>query len=158
MRQLIKFCIVGASSTIIDLGIYAFLLSAFPQMPWYFSQTISFCFGVTNGFIWNRLWTFQAHQAGARKQYLKFFASNAIGWILNTGLQKVFLVYLTGQLVHSANPSSRTLLLAKLCAIPIVVIWNFMASRLWTFRAPKTSTAPIDTSNTTPTSSSQLVP
>ncbi len=141
MRQLIKFCLVGASSTVIDLGIYAFLLNAFPQVPWYLSQTISFCFGVTNGFIWNRLWTFKAHQAAARSQYPKFFASNIIGLLLNIGLQKVFLILFTGQLVHQANPSPRTLLIAKLCAIPIVVIWNFTASRLWTFRAPKTSPA-----------------
>ena len=36
------------------------------------------------------------------------------------------------------NPPPRTtILIASLCAIPIVVIWNFSASRLWTFRAPK---------------------
>ncbi|MBW3636036.1 MAG: GtrA family protein [Armatimonadetes bacterium] len=147
MRQLIKFCIVGASSTVIDLGIYAFLLHALPQVPWYVSQTIAFCFGVTNGFIWNRLWTFQAHQGAARNQYPKFFATNVIGWALNLGLQKVFLVFLTGQLVHAANPSPSDLILVKLCAIPIVVIWNFSAARFWTFRAPasprQSSTLPV---------------
>lgn len=136
MRQLIKFCLVGASSTVIDISIYAFLINTFPQMPWYFSQSIAFCFGVTNGFIWNRLWTFQARQTAARTQYPKFFLANAIGLALNLGLQKVFLVLMTGQLVHAANPSPRTLILVKLCAIPIVVIWNFSVSRLWTFRAP----------------------
>lgn len=144
MRQLIKFCIVGASSTVIDLSIYAFLLHTFPLLPWYISQTIAFCFGVTNGFIWNRLWTFQAHKAATRSQYPKFFATNVIGLALNLGLQKVFLILFTGQLLLVANPSPTTLILVKLCAIPIVVVWNFSAARFWTFRPaaePATSTS-----------------
>ncbi|HEX8466117.1 MAG TPA: GtrA family protein [Abditibacterium sp.] len=144
MKQLIKFCLVGASSTVIDISIYAFLLHNFPQMPWYWAQTIAFCFGVTNGFIWNRLWTFKAHTGATRNQYPKFFATNAVGWALNLGLQKLFLVMFTGQLIHAANPSPKTLILVKLCAIPIVVIWNFSASRFWTFRPPSTkSAAPV---------------
>lgn len=138
MRQLIKFCLVGASSTIIDKGIQRILLLSFPLWPWWVSQTISFCFGVTNGFFWNRRWTFRAQNlASSRAQYPKFVATNAVGLILNLAFTKLFLIFFTGKVVHATNPPANTVLIASLLAIPIVVIWNFTASRLWTFRAPE---------------------
>ena len=137
MRQLIKFCIVGASSTVIDLGILKLLLKFLPMLPWWVNASISFCFGVSNGFFWNRRWTFVGqNSASTRTQYSKFFVTNVIGLGLNLLISKGFLILLTGQVSHAVNPSDNTILLAKLCAIPIVVIWNFGASRLWTFKAP----------------------
>ena len=135
MRQLIKFCIVGASSTVIDMAILAFLLRFVPALPWWVSMSISFCFAVSNGFFWNQRWTFRTHNAGStRTQYAKFFVTNVIGLGLNLLISKGFLILFTGQLSHPTNPDEKSVLLAKLCAIPIVVIWNFGASRLWTFK------------------------
>ena len=138
MRQLIKFCIVGASSTVIDKGIQWILMGLFPLVPWWIVQSISFCFGVSNGFIWNRRWTFAGqNRSSARTQYSKFFVTNVVGLGLNLLITKGFLVLFTGKVVHAVNPAPQTILLASLCAIPIVVIWNFGASRLWTFKAHK---------------------
>ena len=138
MRQLIKFCIIGASSTVIDKGIYWILLGAFPFVPWQVLQTISFCFGVSNGFFWNRRWTFRGqNNASMRTQYSKFFVTNVIGLGLNLLITNVFLFFFTGKIIHAANPPKTTVLIASLCAVPIVVIWNFGASRLWTFKAHK---------------------
>ena len=140
MRQLIKFCIVGASSTVIDKGIYWVLQTLFPLVPWWAVQSVSFCFGVSNGFVWNRRWTFAGqNHASTRTQYSKFFATNVVGLGLNLLITKAFLWVFTGQLVHAVNPSKTTVILASLCALPIVVVWNFGASRLWTFRAPRQS-------------------
>ncbi len=140
MRQLIKFCLVGLSSTIIDKGIQRVLALLFPLWPWWICQSISFCFGVTNGFFWNRRWTFKAqHLSSSREQYPKFVATNLIGLLLNLAFTKLFLIYMTGKLVHGTNPDINTVQIAGLLAIPVVVVWNFSASRLWTFRAPKAS-------------------
>ena len=148
MLQLVKFCIVGATSTVIDKGILWVLLSSFPLVPWWFLQTISFCFGVSNGFFWNQRWTFKTHQSGStRAQYSKFFVTNVIGLGLNLLITKGFLILFTGKLFHVVAPPKNTVLIASLCAIPIVVIWNFSASRLWTFRAPSTpQSAPNESS------------
>ena len=136
MRQLIKFCLVGASSTVIDLGVLKLLLMFLHFLPWWFNVSISFCFGVSNGFFWNRRWTFAGqNSASTRTQYSKFFVTNLIGLGLNLLISKGFLILFTGQVSHAVNPNDNAILLAKVCAIPIVVIWNFSASRLWTFRA-----------------------
>lgn len=153
MQQLIKFCLVGASSTVIDKGIQRVLMLSFPLWPWWFCQTISFCFGVTNGFFWNRRWTFQAQDFGSsRLQYRRFVATNTVGWGLNLAFTKLFLFFLTNQWSFTVNPPANTVLAASLMAIPLVVIWNFSASRFWTFRAPKTGaeTAPTAMSTAPP--------
>ncbi|HEX9996122.1 MAG TPA: GtrA family protein [Abditibacterium sp.] len=138
MRQLIKFCLVGLSSTIIDKGIFVFIRFLVPALPWWIAQSLSFCFGVTNGFIWNRRWTFGQREAGwSRQQYAKFVFTNIIGLGINLSLTKLFLFMFTGQLVHATNPDTRLNIIASLCATPIGVIWNFSASRFWTFRTPR---------------------
>src|SRR6266566_5098561 len=65
-RQLVKFCFVGASSTLIDKGILWLLLSVTPRTPWWISASMSFCLAVTNGFVWNRRWTFLARSGAVR--------------------------------------------------------------------------------------------
>jgi putative flippase GtrA len=150
VRQLVKFCIVGASSMTIDLSTQALLLTLFPAWPWWFSKTISFCLAVTNGFIWNSRWTFD-ERAATRGQYSKFFLTNIIGWLLNLSISKIFLMLFTGQVIHNQNPSTLHVLAASMCAVPFVVIWNFSASKYWTFRAPKADGAePASGSTSTP--------
>jgi len=146
VRQLIKFCIVGLSSTIVDKGLLAVLtkggdvLTRYAWMPWWSWVVFTFCLGVSNGFIWNRRWTFRAHAHGsAQTQYTKFLATNTVGLLLNLALTKVFLMLFTGQMTHPENPDPNSLLIANISVIPFVVIWNFTAAKYWTFRAPKTS-------------------
>jgi putative flippase GtrA len=136
-RQLVKFCLVGATSTVIDKGtLWLLLYRIAPRTPWWISATISFCLAVTNGFFWNQRWTFRARgQDSARAQYSRFFLTNLVGLLLNLGLTKLFLIYFTGQLRHiGGNPRVMKVLVASISAIPCVMLWNFAASKYWTFR------------------------
>ncbi len=140
-RRIFKFCVVGASSTVIDKGIFWLLMTAYPSFPWWLSQSISFIFGVTNGFFWNRFWTFKSDEhASMTEQYPKFVLSNIIGLALNLLITKGFLILFTGHAQHNANTDKMIILVASLCAVPLVVVWNFTASRLWTFKPPATPT------------------
>jgi putative flippase GtrA len=143
LRQFVKFCIVGASSTVIDKGILALLtmklmvLDSLPWVPWWTWNTLTFCVAVTNGFLWNRHWTFRGQSAAsAKEQYTKFFAINAVGLVLTLCITKVFLYLLTGKMIHPENPDSNHLMIASICPIPFVAIWNFSAAKYWTFRPP----------------------
>ena len=134
--SLFKFCVVGASSTVIDKAIFYALMTFVPALPWFVSQSIAFLFGVTNGYFWNRYWTFKSNQhAPMGEQYPKFVATNIVGLALNLLITKGFLILLTGHAKHNAVSDKNIILFASLCAIPIVVIWNFTASRLWTFKS-----------------------
>lgn len=135
--RLWKFCVVGASSTVIDKGIFWLLMTAFPLLPWWVSQSISFALGVTNGFFWNRLWTFKSDaHASMKQQYPKFVASNVIGLLLNLLFTKGFLILFTSHLKHNVSGDKNIILIASLCAVPLVVVWNFSVSHFWTFKTP----------------------
>jgi len=107
---------------------------------------------VTNGFIWNRRWTFRGRVGTAAKQYPKFVLTNMVGLVLN-------LTIMSGTLVLAAragfahgdfNPSQVPGMLmtaegrkafdplvvfaALVVATVFVTAWNFTAARLITFR------------------------
>ena len=150
-RQFVKFCVVGASSAVIDFGLLN-LLHYKVGLPVALALTISFFTAICNGFYWNRKWTFRAQQGKAATQYSKFVLTNSIGWILNTGITIVVLV-LAGTLgfLHTQRTTPEIISLiisrqdksefnaltlngAKLIATVIVTAWNFTASKLWTFK------------------------
>ena len=134
LHQFIKFCVVGASSTVIDFGVF-FLLTQRAGLYWVFAQVISFSLAVSNGFIWNSIWTFKGIGSAPRHhQYLKFVAVNVIGLLLNLVLIKAGVGVLTGSWHHNGNPPRIPLLTAKLVAVVCVSVWNYAGSRKWTFR------------------------
>lgn len=140
VRQLVKFCIVGASSAVVDNGVKWILLNRFPSVPWWIVVSIAFGFGLTNGFFWNRHLTFRARDYGkAHTQYIKFAITNCVGLVLNLTITKMFLILLTQKVVYGSNPAPETVIIASLLALPFVAIWNFSAAKYWTFRAPKDS-------------------
>src|SRR5260221_4235360 len=76
VRQFVKFCIVGASSFLIDAGI-SFVLHFYMGVPLIIAKTISFMLAVTNGFFWNSRWTFETTDARKHHdRYAMFFPVN----------------------------------------------------------------------------------
>lgn len=134
VRQFVKFCLIGATSAVIDVG----LLNLFTQVfgwHWVIAQVLSFTLAVTNGYIWNSRWTFRGMGQGtSRRRYVLFYLTNIIGLLINIGVMKLVMYAITGQVVATANPSARLLNLAKVVAIGCVSLWNFGASKYWTFR------------------------
>lgn len=149
VRQLVKFCLVGATSTFIDKRTLWYLLNdGLPRSPWWISATISFCLAVTNGFIWNQRWTFRSRDTSrsTRAQYGMFFTTNVVGLLLNLGLTNLILVLFAGRLPYvGGTPYASDVLVASLSAVPIVVLWNFAASKYWTFRVPAGETTSVAT-------------
>lgn len=149
VRQFVKFCIVGLSSTLIDYGIYLLLTEIldFQQrtglsmaLARLLAQSISFAFAVSNGFFWNNKWTFRAGEMdGTHRRYGKFILTNLIGLSLNLAILSAVahlvaatpLVDYLRRLVHLNDPAG---LIGKTAATAIVVFWNFLASKFWTFK------------------------
>ncbi len=137
LRQFGKFCIIGFSSMIIDVGLWKVFMD---RLGWHWipAQTLSFAFAVTNGFLWNSIWTFRGLGSGSRhEQYLKFVAVNIVGLALNIGIMKAILIALTGQVIYHGDHDKSHLYIAKGIAVVCVAVWNFFANRKWTFVAEK---------------------
>jgi putative flippase GtrA len=155
VRQFVKFCIVGASSTAISAGIFTWLvygvhldqvlhqaLAGLPALQQFVDRYqiyvqvaafIAFLFAVTNGFIWNNRWTFrQADQAGKHLRYVKFVLVNVVGLTLN----QTILFIVNGLLTAGKSSAEKGLepLIAFMVATGIVVFWNFLANKYWTFK------------------------
>ncbi|HZO90998.1 MAG TPA: GtrA family protein [Chthonomonadaceae bacterium] len=133
LRQFIKFCMIGCTSMVIDVGIAKYLTYSM-HWNWILAQTLSFSIAVTNGFVWNSLWTFRGMGSGSRhQQYMKFVAINIVGLVLNIAIMKSVFFMFTGHIIHQGNPPSWQWNIAKGLAIVIVSSWNFLANKKWTF-------------------------
>jgi putative flippase GtrA len=121
VRQFVKFGIVGVSNTLIFFLVYTVLLKVFGV--WYVAASgIGFAVGATNGFLWNRRWTFRGHVGDALTP-VRWFVVQTSGLFLNLGL-----VYL---LVDGAGLGE---LLGQAVTIVIVTLTTFFANRAWTFK------------------------
>lgn len=154
VRQFIKFCIVGFSSTAIDWGLYysvknlimipnhvgTAVMGAIGLVGWAIafevciSNVISTGTAVLNGFYWNSRWTFRSADASNRRQqFVRFIAVNVVGMALNTTI----VLYLTISLTSNGHSSNRMQILPKVVATVIVMFWNFFANKFWTFKPSK---------------------
>jgi putative flippase GtrA len=140
LRQLVKFAIVGASSTVINLAVLYLMLRLLHGHR-YISTSIAFLVSVVNGYYWNRRWTFKAAQAKAvHTQFAQFALVNLVGYGLDLLVMYLASVPLEHQVhllepIWSAAKTERVAVLAaQLIATAVIVFWNFFANRFWTFK------------------------
>lgn len=119
-EQLGKFCVVGAVGYVINLGVYAAVLSA--GMHYLVAATCSFLVAVTSNYLWNRLWTFRDSRRGVAAQGVRFFAVSLASLGANLVVLNLFISAGTGKLV------------AQAIAIVLVTPLNFIGNKLWSFR------------------------
>jgi dolichol-phosphate mannosyltransferase len=119
--QLFKFGLVGASGYVVNLIVFAVLTQAADvhHIP---AAVGAFCVAVTNNFLWNRHWTFQATAGHPAHQGIRFFAVSLLALAFNLALLEL-LVSVAGA---SELPSQAV---AVAAAMPL----NFVGNKLWTF-------------------------
>ena len=69
--QLAKFCAVGASGYVVNLGVYALLLDV-AGVDFRAAAVCSFLVAVTNNYTWNRVWTFRGQRGHFAYQGMRF--------------------------------------------------------------------------------------
>lgn len=133
-KYFIKYAIVGAVGTAIDIGGFAALLK-YTNITRFPAATISFIAAVINNYTFNKIWTFHDHNKAVGKQFVKFLLVSLIGLLLN-----LFFLWFFGQIIASFLEISSTNLgvgpnsLAKLGASGMVLAYNFLANRYITFK------------------------
>ena len=123
LRQFVKFCIVGVSNVVLDFVVYI-ILTRFFNIYYLLANAGSFLVAVTWSFFLNKNWTFRARLGeNVREKYIKFFAANVVGIIIQT-----LLFYMFVEKIHMHD------LLGKAASIVLVVFWNFTFSKYWVFK------------------------
>lgn len=119
---ILRYCVVGGSGTILDLGLL-YALVEYARFDVILASIISFAAATGNNFYWNKRWTFGDRSPRVIKQYTKFAIVSLLGLGLNT-LLLATLVHLLGVWYIGA----------KLCATLVILVWNFTMNKFWTFR------------------------
>jgi putative flippase GtrA len=119
--QLFKFGVVGASGYVVNLAVFALLTQVLDlhHIP---AAVGAFCVAVSNNFIWNRHWTFDAADGHAGFQAARFFTVS----IIALGVNLAVLALLVDVAGFSELPGQA---LAVAIAMPV----NFVGNKLWTF-------------------------
>jgi putative flippase GtrA len=120
-EQLAKFCVVGASGYIVNLGVYTALLKG-ADLDYRLAATGSFVVAVTNNYLWNRLWTFRHSRGHFGFQGLRFFVVALIAYVGNLLILTVLVELGAGEIISQA------------IAIVLVTPANFIGNKLWSFR------------------------
>ncbi|HUI46781.1 MAG TPA: glycosyltransferase [Nitrospirota bacterium] len=118
----LKYALVGCMGTAIDLGsLYVFIDRLHIHLL--VSTALSFILAVVNNFTLNKYWTFQNKHSNVRKQFIKFLIVSTIGLILTEMYMAIFVYGL-----------KIWYMLSKLVTSGLVLIWNFLANKYWTFK------------------------
>lgn len=118
--QLVQFGVVGASGYLVNLAVFA-SLTALLDVHHIPAAIGAFCVAVTNNFLWNRHWTFDAKHGHAGFQAARFFTVS----VLALGINLIALELL----IRSGAPELASQAIAVAFAMP----FNFIGNKLWTF-------------------------
>ncbi len=121
--KLLKFGVVGFSGVFVDFGI-TYLCKEILRIQKYVANAIGFTIAASSNYILNRIWTFESHNPEIVWEYSRFLGISLIGLLINT-----LVIYLL------VSKSKMNFYLAKLIAIVIVTMWNFVANLNYTFVA-----------------------
>ncbi len=161
VERFIKFAIVGAFGAIIDSGT-VFLLQWLVLPPVEPNKalkvavvsTIGFLAAVISNFIWNRVWTYpDSRGRSIRRQLAQFATINFIGWVgrtiwitiayawLGALLMPILLpeiqLFRPGYAPSASAEAKLGTMAAWLIGVTVVMIWNFLANRYWTYNDVK---------------------
>jgi len=123
-EDFLKYCLVGLSGVIVNLGVY-YYLTRFISFPITLSSPIAIEVSIISNFFLNNFWTFKARtvKKSLQTRLLNFHLVAGVAGIINY-LFVLVLVYLVN--IYD--------ILAVLIGIAIGIIFNYAGNSLWTFR------------------------
>jgi putative flippase GtrA len=119
--QLLKFGLVGSSGYLINLAVFAVLTDAF-GLHHVLAAVGAFCVALTNNFLWNRHWTFEAGHGHPGFQAMRFLAVSVAALMINLIVLEI--------LISNASLGD---LSAQAIAVAVAMPFNFLGNKLWTF-------------------------
>ena len=119
--KFVKFGIVGFSGVLVDFG-FTYLGKEWLKIQKYLANAIGFTIAASSNYFLNRWWTFHSQNPEIVMEYGRFLFISLIGLGINTLV--LWLLVSRGKY---------NFYLAKLFAIAVVTIWNFIINLNYTF-------------------------
>ena len=119
--KFVKFAVVGFSGLFVDFGT-TYVCKEWLKIQKYISNSIGFTVAASTNYILNRVWTFHSTDPNIGVQYTQFLVISLLGLALNN-----FIIWLI------LRRFKVNFYLAKLVAVIVVTMWNFLANNYYTF-------------------------
>ena len=119
--ELFRYCVIGFSSTLLDLTLYA-LMTQVLGIHYQFANVISVAVSLLNGFLWNYYKNFNVKGVFLLR-LASFYIVGMMGWLLSA----VLLFVLVERLGLEALPS-------KGVSIVVCTVFQFCLNKAITFR------------------------
>lgn len=147
--QIAKFVLVGGFNTLVDWGVLAAMIFIFRQyfltepqdvlllgLAYYsFYKAISFVVAATNGYFWNKFWTFKRETTESMgKEFMQYFVITAIGFLINVGIASAIFKFITPP---GGLNFDQWGIVAAVFATAISMIWNFLGYKFVVFDKPR---------------------
>lgn len=116
-----KFGVVGFSGVLVDFG-FTYICKEWLKIQKYIANAIGFTLAASSNYYLNRIWTFHSNNPDVATEYGRFLFISLIGLAINT-----LVLWL---LVSKAKFN---FYFAKLLAIGVVTVWNFVVNLNYTF-------------------------
>lgn len=124
LRRATRYALVGASGLVIDLSVLIALVEL-AHWPVLVANICAFTLAVTNNYVLNRYWTY-------RDRRDERTLLNGATWFLSAA---VIGLLMSEAVLYGGELLSVPYQLAKLFAVGVVFVWNFLFNSLVTFRA-----------------------
>ena len=140
--QLLKFVLIGASNTLLDL-LVSFVLNAIFGV-YYLAKVVGYICGIVNSYIWNSRWTFREERRRDAREIILFVLVNLVTLGLSLGLMYLFrsVCGLDAWWMRTAGENFFTRLLngerfCTLLSTGIALLVNFAGNKLLVFTGKK---------------------
>jgi dolichol-phosphate mannosyltransferase len=121
--QLLRFCLVGAVGYAVNLGVFTACVEL-AGVHHLVAATIAFGVAVTNNFVWNRRWTFDARDGHAGFQAMRFLTVSVGAFLLAAAVLQALI-----------SAGGMAAVPAQAISIAIATPLNFLGNKIWTFGA-----------------------
>jgi len=119
--QLFKFGLVGCSGYLVNLAVFAVLAEGL-DLHYVVAAVASFGVAVTNNFLLNRHWTFDARHGHAGFQAARFFTVSVAALLINLAVLDALV-----------SGTSLGEIASQAIAVAVAMPFNFLGNKLWTF-------------------------
>lgn len=123
MIQFFRYAFVGGIATIADWSVQYFVTIA--GIYYLLSAVLAFLVGLICNFLLSKLFVFQAEKTDMNP-YAEFISYGVIG-VIGLGLTMVIMYLVTEKL-------GVNFMLSKMVATAIVLIWNFLARKIFIYK------------------------
>ena len=120
-RQFLLYCVIGLSGTLLDFGIYSFLLRS-RLLEYQAANAVGYASGTTLSFILNARFNFRVSDRIVQR-LVCFFGVALIGWTISAGLLRLFIEN------YGFNKY-----LSKMITLVVVMLVQYNLNRWFSFR------------------------